>query len=293
VTQQTLIDPPKRGVTPTPGLTARHMTDLLRRHYLPENRPVAGVFAPEIGSPCGKRRADLIWMPATIAGGRGLYGHEIKVSRADLLTELADPTKADPWAQYCSRWWLVIAHPALIKGLDIPAPWGVMAPPSGRRTRSMTILKPAPALNPKEPGPGIARLAAWQLYGTAERVATLERRVQDLTRDRDYLQSRVTELLGSGARSDHPEGKRVARILALLDQRLATEHMWDKPADEGIVVAILDHTATAAAARHVRMQLQELVSSVQRMTEPFRWALKDLETAERLAAELAKPEATP
>src|SRR5690348_2999491 len=99
MSDQTLLDlvaaAPTVAEAPESGLTAKHMVEMLRRHYLPEGRPPAGVFAPEIGSPDGKRRADLIWMPTTIAGGTGLHGHEIKVSRSDLLTELDDPTKAD------------------------------------------------------------------------------------------------------------------------------------------------------------------------------------------------------
>lgn len=143
--------------------TAQDMVAMLRRHYLPEGRQPGGIFAPEIQAPTSTRRADLIWMPVTIAGrlDSGLVGHEIKVSRQDVLVELQDPTKADAWMRYCDRWWLVVLHPSLVDGLDLPPTWGVMAPPSGRRTRSMTIVHPAPALQPVDPAPAYETIARW------------------------------------------------------------------------------------------------------------------------------------
>lgn len=143
---------------PTMQWTAADLLTLLRRHYQPENRPAAGLFAPEIESPDGSRRADLIWAPTTSTGGFGLVGHELKISRSDLLVELADPAKCDPWARFCECWWLVVADPAMIDDAAIPHAWGVLAPPSGRRTRSMTIIKPAPKLHPVEPARAFRKL---------------------------------------------------------------------------------------------------------------------------------------
>lgn len=186
--------------------TAGHLVAMLRAHYQPPNRPPAGVFAAEISSPDGTRRADAIWMPTTVAGGtgKGLHGHEIKVARSDLLAELDDPTKADPWARYCHRWWLVVPAPQLADGLDIPETWGVMAPPTGRRTRSMTIVKPAPALRPSNPAPGYERLARWLLYGYHERVQQLEQRNQDLDRQVARLREQVATRPNRRPAVSHP-----------------------------------------------------------------------------------------
>jgi hypothetical protein len=148
-------------------VTARDVLDLLRRHYLPEGRQPAGIFAPEIQAPASPRRADLIWQGVSIAAHGKLIGHEIKVTRSDLLAELADATKPDAWLRYCDEWWLVVSDPALIEGLEIPELWGIMAPPSGRRTRSMTVLRKAPRLKPVDKGPAyetIARWLHWRLY---------------------------------------------------------------------------------------------------------------------------------
>lgn len=268
---------------------ARHLVEMLRRHYLPEGRPPGGVFAPEIGSPCGKRRADAIWMPTTVAGGKGeLRGHEIKVTRADLLTELDDPTKAEPWAQYCTRWWLVVAHPGLIAGLDIPPAWGVMAPPSGRRTRSMTVLVPAPELKPREPAPGVARLAAWQLYTQNDRILQLQREDAYQKKTIEQLRREVDELRAGGARPESPEAARVARILAgVNDRALSGMHLWGSASNDDIIAAIVDHVATRDAAREMRQGARLLVSQVQRIVkDPLGHALRELEKADAIARDL-------
>lgn len=147
--------------TATPKATAENLIHLLRRHYLPEGRPPGGIFAAEIQAPGSSRRADLIWQGVTAGAGYELIGHEVKVSRADLLTELADPTKSDPWMKYCNRWYLVLPAMAIADGLDLPDTWGVMTPPSGRRTRSMTVERKAPALSPHEQSPALRTIATW------------------------------------------------------------------------------------------------------------------------------------
>lgn len=173
-----------------PNLKAKDMVELLRTHYLPENRPPAGIFASEIGSPDGKRFADAIWQSTTRSGGLLFVGHEIKVSRADVAVELADPTKAEPWMQYCDQWWLTISDPALIDGLKIPDAWGVMAPPSGRRKISMTVIKEAPLLKPVSKEPGLVRLMTWYAQSQREEIremniekTTLENKIRNLQHD--------------------------------------------------------------------------------------------------------------
>jgi hypothetical protein len=227
-------------------------------------------------------------MPATIAGGRGLHGHEIKVSRTDVLAELDDPTKAEPWAQYCSRWWLVLANPRLIDGLDIPDAWGVMAPPSGRRTRSMTVLKPAPELSPHEPGPGIARLAAWQLYVTNTRIGGLVQEKAHLEQHLAAVRQEVATLRAAGVSAGSREAQRVARILAAVQESARDHHFWGEVNDADVVAALVDHLATRDAARAVRNELQAVVRTVRRLVEPFGYAVRDLEKAKQLADNCVK-----
>lgn len=263
-------------------LNAGQVVGMLRRHYLPDGRPPSGLFAAEIGSPCGKRRADAIWMPATHTGGLALVGHEVKVSRADLLAELADPAKADPWAQYCTRWWLVLARPDLADGLGIPEAWGIMAPPSGRRTRTMTIVRPAPKLTPRDPAPGFARLAAWQLYATEDRFRNLasEKKIAEDRAER--LQKRVDTLAASGATAT-PEGRQVANILHKISERVRRERIWFDLDEDAAVDAIINHHAVAKAAEATRCDLQTLINQVEGIVkEPMRFALTKLRAAQKL-----------
>lgn len=267
-------------------LTARDMVAMLRRHYLPENRPPAGVFAPEIGAPDGRRRADLIWMPTTIAGGTGLIGHEIKVSRSDVLVELSDPTKAESWAQHCRQWYLVVSDPALVDGLEIPEAWGVMAPPSGRRTRSMTIVRKAPTLSPKNPAPGYARLAAWQMYRARDVEWGLRTQLRYAEQDRDrYQESARKAQAASGARGN-PHAERVSRILTLIEKH-ARKAWWlnvETSEQEALVAAaVVDAAGVRRAAESAGFQLENLRRDLTRALDPLAGAVKDLDRARELA----------
>lgn len=141
--------------------------------------------------PLPARRADAVWVPHNKDGL--IYGYEVKVSRADLVHELADPTKATAWKQYCDYWWLVVPGPGLIEGLEIPGDWGVLGPPSGNRVKAMTVYRKAPKLEPIDKTPALARLAtssAWRhrqtevlLENAQARIEELEAQVADLQLD--------------------------------------------------------------------------------------------------------------
>lgn len=205
------------------GLTAKDMKELLRAHYLPEGKPEAGIFASEIGSPDGRRFADAIWQSTTRSGGLFFVGHEIKVSRADVAVELTDPTKAEPWMQYCDKWWLTVSDPALVDGFDIPEAWGVMSPPSGRRKRSMTIIKEAPLLKPVSKEPGLLRLLTWYANQQKE-----ERR--QLSIEQQTLENRIRNLEYEvqNAKNGSPmswEERFVADVYAKFTQRMKDENI--------------------------------------------------------------------
>lgn len=71
------------------------------------------------------RRADMIAMNLYPSKGLEMRCIEVKVSRADLATELRDPEKAETFAQFCDGFWL-----ATPKGLadpgELPTPWGLI-----------------------------------------------------------------------------------------------------------------------------------------------------------------------
>lgn len=66
-----------------------------------------------------------------------LHGHEVKVSRADWLVELRDPSKSEEFAQFCDFWWLVVSDRSIVKPGELPEGWGLMVA-SGRTTRVVT-----------------------------------------------------------------------------------------------------------------------------------------------------------
>lgn len=274
---------------PATQRTADDLLTMLRRHYQPENRPAAGLFAPEIQSPDGSRRADLIWAPTTSTGGYGLVGHELKVSRSDLLVELADPAKCDPWAQFCEYWWLVVADPAMLDGVTIPHAWGVMAPPSGRRTRSMTIAKPAPKLHPVDPARAFRKLMAWNMYRSEAELAPLR---GQLAQAREQLQRKdqADRELQVGRHGRSPHAVRVSRILTAVRQRAERARLWsltDADIDEAVIAAAVDHLATIRAAELVRAHLERACNAIADAVTPASYVLGALETARNLAAEEA------
>lgn len=86
------------------------------------------------------------------------HGHEVKVSRSDWLTELADPTKAEEFRKHVHYWWLV-APKDVVKD-DLPDGWGLMTP----HGKTLRIVKQA-VVN-AEPEPMPARLVGSLMRAT-------------------------------------------------------------------------------------------------------------------------------
>lgn len=266
--------------------TATDVQAMLRRHYLPEGRPQSGVLVTEVKSPCGRRQADAIWAPLTIGGGNVLVGHEIKVTRSDVLAELADLTKADPWAQYCTYWWLTVSDPALVDGLDIPEAWGVMAPPSGRRTRTMTVLRKAPKLTPMEPATAWRRILAKVHYGTHASIAGQEQSARYADQQIERLREEIRTLRTQGAYAT-PEAKTVSAVLHALCEQ-AQGRSWHRPELDPatIATALLDADTLTRANDAARRNLEQLATSISRIIDDARSPLGL--TATRILAELDK-----
>jgi hypothetical protein len=278
--------------------TASTMTDLLRQHYNPDGRAPGNLFMPEIGAPNGRRRADLLVAPTSIAGSKAstLIGHEIKVSRSDVMAELADPTKADPWLRYCNRWYLVVSDPSLVEGLEVPELWGIMAPPSGRRTRSMTILREAPKLHPDgDLSPALSRISAYMLNRMEERVRRAEYDAEAYKdrAERAEVREQEARLAGGGGHVS-PHAKRINIILNAVTQQQYVKGMpWidrDAITDESIIDAILDFARTKSIATEMRRNIERTISDLRRASEPMAHVIEELKT---VAAEAAKNEVKP
>ncbi|QWS68205.1 nuclease [Gordonia phage VanLee] len=266
-----------------PPLTAVDVRAMLTRHYLPENRPPAGILAFEIGSPDGRRNADALWAPLTLAGKRALIGHEIKVSRSDVAAELADLTKADAWARYCDQWWLTVSDPKLVEGFEIPEHWGIMAPPSGRRTRSMTIVRPAPELRPIDKAPAFHRLLTWcerrHEAETSAARADLHWRVREVERLTEQLQR--AQLSGEpGMTGLSADVELVRKVVAFIREGHQYLHYTNQDEFARLVAdAILDRDTVTTATNSMRNHLRGLRRTLAEQVEPAGFIAERLDAA--------------
>lgn len=138
--------------------------------------PTRVIIGPRGGRrPAPSTRADAIFADSKRSR---LICYEIKVSRADLVHELANPAKAEEWGQYCNEFWLVcparVLTPELMQRL--PPTWGVYTEPSGRRRFSLTPVRPAVEATPDGACAvnGWARVVGHMAWRDAQRSPALE-----------------------------------------------------------------------------------------------------------------------
>jgi hypothetical protein len=114
-------------------VTAAEVLEALVRHYRKPGADRDGeILIPEVRAPGSGRRADLVCVGVASRGYR-IDVHEVKVTRADWLRELADPAKAEAWWHWCHQLW-VVTPPGIVHDGELPPGWGLMElPPAGRR----------------------------------------------------------------------------------------------------------------------------------------------------------------
>lgn len=144
-------------------LEARHsqMSYGARRYAVADHVPLVSLGAARI---CDFLAIDC-WQ------GRDIYplhGFEIKSSRADWLTELRAPDKAEAFKRYCHRWWLVVSDARIVRDGELPEGWGLLAV-AGDRLRQ---VKAAPKLHP-EPMPWPTMVALTRAVARSASVASL------------------------------------------------------------------------------------------------------------------------
>ena len=89
-----------------------------------------------------RRRIDAVAVGTWKKTEHLIHGFEIKVSRADLLSELKDPDKAAPAIKMVDRWWLVLGDAKILKDTDpVPEGWGIMVA-SGRGLKVLRDAAP-------------------------------------------------------------------------------------------------------------------------------------------------------
>lgn len=259
----------------TDRIRAADLIAMLDRHYSLDDKPWAGVSVTEIQSPCATRRADYLYLPCTVGGGMAeIVGHEIKVSKGDVIAEVADPTKADAWLRYCTKWFLVVSDPALIDGVDVPDAWGVLAPPKRADGRRMTVVRTPSPLIPQNPERALRYVIKHMNNHYGARVRTAERRVafRDAESARDQLtiadlRTRIAEIDPNEARHDH----RRARVNEILD-RLITAGIgseWVNASTDDIVAAIADHAEVKRLAENMRHEISRTMRIIDNGLAPF------------------------
>ncbi|GAA1915139.1 hypothetical protein GCM10009775_04460 [Microbacterium aoyamense] len=284
---------------PAPRRTAKDMLDLLDKHYAPPpSKPAGGRLISEIQAPHGLRRADALYLPIT-TGGRGtIIGHEIKVNRADVMAEVADPHKADAWMRYCNRWWLVISSASIIEGIPIPPEWGIMLPPS--RNRFMTIVRDAPKLEPDRSILAEAWGTIFARVGYADVAAEADRahwhkeadRLGEKVREQSREITRLSQVLGDEGQSAYRSNRlTVTNVLTEID-RLA-EYGDDTPkAFRGLAWQLDAETVARGilaevAGRDRRDIADDIVSAIQRantVAERLKAVLDEISTPPGAAA---------
>jgi hypothetical protein len=110
---------------PTTAITARHVLDAAKAKW---SSPAFALFE-QVGNATGfrtTRHADAVAVGIWPSRGYSIEGIEVKVSRADWLSELRNPKKADDIAKFCDRWWLVVGSEKIVQPGELPSTWGLL-----------------------------------------------------------------------------------------------------------------------------------------------------------------------
>lgn len=158
----------------------------------------------------------------------------------------------------------------------MPEAWGIMSPPSGRRTRTMTVIRPAPKLKPVDTGAAWRRIAAWEHHRLTTQVFEAKSDAGYRKREVERLERELADRTLAGEGRANPNAVRIGRILAALGQR-----RWDTDDvdDDAVVQALIDLGDTRRAARHARQEVEYLAAEVRRLIDPaaFERIARDLE----------------
>lgn len=184
-----------------------------------------------------RRYADAVAMSIWPSRGYAIHGFEIKVSRSDFLSEMANPQKSDAISQYCDYWWL--ATPSkLVDPSEVPETWGLLE----LNGRGLRATKKAPKTEGRAFTRGFAasllrrameRQSAFVIRelekGKAERQASIEREVErktsrmkeDVTKHKEWIAAFEAEL--GMPFNKHKSPKDLAATLKLAE-RLSGEY---------------------------------------------------------------------
>lgn len=259
------------------SLQSRDLFEMLGRHYSRPTKPSPGYYLGEVQAPGSNRRADALWVPLTSFGRGSIIGHEIKVSRSDVIAELNDPTKADAWGKFCTEWWLVISDPKLIEGLQVPPKWGIMSPPSGRNRISMTIIRQAPQLTPEDGQMAFATLLTRFYFSNQEVLREAESKVRRAQEGLTFKQREVDRLSAAAGNQfvrEDPVVMKAIEVQRAIGTKLAAagEYIYgqQEPSVDEIADALIDLALTRKAAKRVRGEIAGQVDDFRTIVKGLR-----------------------
>jgi len=105
------------------------VVNALRKKY--DDGAFSYAFLEQVANGTGlkaNRHADAIAVQLWESRGLNITGFEIKVSRQDWIKEMKHPDKAEPIAQYCHYWYLVVGNEDILQLGELPDTWGLMVP---------------------------------------------------------------------------------------------------------------------------------------------------------------------
>lgn len=226
------------------------LTALRRKHDLPRNGVSrAWVFAEEVRTTpgwwggleidgqvySGEQRIDAFALALWHSFRYERVAYEIKVSRSDLLRELANPWKCEAALALSNRFYLVVPYDVPVDPKELPSQWGLLVlSRSGRFLRK----KLAPWRDTPEP-PHIFMLSL------ARNLAALENKSIPLANEPDdgeFCQIACTQGQGC-AQPDNCLHNHLPRIPFRVGEEVAYDHIEDCAPDEDWGVVIREEDA--------------------------------------------------
>lgn len=222
------------------------------------------------------RTADAIVMSLWPSRGLTLMGFEIKVSKSDWKSELAQPEKAEEISRFCDCW-NIVAPPGIVELSELPPTWGLYE----AHERKLKLVR-APVLE-KEVQP-ISRgfLGALLRAATTGVVPVSEVESSVNTRVEREIEHRLQWAVDERA----PEYKARERELETTKAHLASERMWRErfEAASGITISSYDGGRIGKAIDAIRWEnVAEHAERLAGQAESYRRAA---DLAEAAAAEL-------
>lgn len=269
---------------------AEVVADLLRTRYAPP----AWAFLEQVRNRTGyggqERYADGIAMSLWPSRGLEVHGFEIKVSRQDLLSELADVKKSMPLQKYCDRWWLAVGDKSIIQPGELPPTWGLLVVEGDKKPRLRAVTE-APKLSPEPLSPVFVAslLRNFEQNYVPVRVHNELKRDMD-ARVKDGINERLDAERDRYRQSLEAQQQRTRQLEELIDE-------FEKKTGERLshwnLGALVDATRIVRSAGfdRLRSQLQQTAACAERLLLEAKGGLRQLDVQQAGSVMLPNNEA--